>query len=65
VAKYLCKASWNSGQLRLTVPKELVKVKEWQDVEFFMLEGDSVNTVKIWRFLNGQSLESDGTSNKS
>jgi len=65
VAKFLIKANRSSGQLRITIPKALAELKGWEDVGFFMLEGDSVNTVKIWRFIDGESLKGAIKGDKS
>lgn len=65
MAKFLVKGNLSSGQLRITIPKALVELKGWKGVEFFMLEADKVNTVKIWRFIDGQSLKGNGKANKA
>jgi len=64
VAKYLCKANWNSGQLRITIPKALVESRGWRGVEYLLLDERKGNCVLMWRFIDGESLKKQGMSDK-
>ena len=65
MAKYLCKANWSSGQLRITIPKALVAEMELEGVEYMMLSNAALKCIKMWRFIDGKSLENNGTSDKA
>lgn len=64
MAKHLVKANWNSGQLRVAIPKSLVESLGWGDVEYLMLEEYQHGSVEMMRFIDGKSLEGNGTSDK-
>lgn len=65
VAKYLCKGSWNSGQLRITIPKALVAEMELEGVEYMMLSSAPLKCIKMWRFIDGKSLKGAIKGDKS
>ncbi|MBU1621913.1 MAG: AbrB/MazE/SpoVT family DNA-binding domain-containing protein [Gammaproteobacteria bacterium] len=65
MAKHLVKANWNSGQLRVTIPKSLVGSLGWGGVEYLLLEEDEGKIIVMWRFLDGESLERHGTGDKA
>lgn len=65
MAKYLVKANWNSGQLRITIPKSLVEELGWGDVEYVMLEEYQRGSVEMMRFIDGKSLKSEAAGSKT
>ena len=65
MAKHLIKANWNSGQLRVTIPKSLVESLDWGDVEYFILKKISWGSLEVMRFIDGQSLKGNGTPDKT
>ena len=56
MTKYVVKLSKFGGQFRLTLPRLLVEVLDWEDVEFVILEDHSTGVVMVRRFIDGQSL---------
>lgn len=65
MAKHLIKANWNSGQLRVTIPKGLVESLGWGDVEYLLLRIAGGEIIEVRRFLDGQSLKGNGTADKT
>jgi len=65
VAKHLIKANWNSGQLRVTIPKSVVESLGWDGVEYLLLFELDSGSLEVMRFINGQSLKGNGTGDKA
>jgi len=65
VAKHLVKANWNSGQLRVTIPKALVESLGWGDVEYFILFELQSGSLEVVRFIDAESLKKQGVSDKT
>jgi len=57
--KYFTKLSKSGGQFRLTIPKALIEVLDWEGVEFVILEDHSPGVVLIRRFIDGESLRAE------
>jgi len=54
--KYFTKLSKSGGQNRLTIPKALIEELSWQDVEFVIMDNIGGGTLRIRRFIDGESL---------
>lgn len=65
MGKYVCKANWSSGQLRITIPKALIKARGWGDIDVFILEDSGCASVRMWRYLDGKSTKGNGTRDKA
>lgn len=65
MAKYLTKVSKFRGQYRLTIPKGLIEELKWRGVEFVIMERMGVNVILLGRFIDGESLKSEVTGNKT
>lgn len=63
--KHLVKLSKFGGQYRLTIPRAMIEEIEWQDVEYVTLESIMGKGIRIWRFLDGQSLKGEITGDRS
>jgi hypothetical protein len=64
VPRYLVKANWNKDQLRIAIPKALVQELGWEDTKFVMLKAQGTEYLAIRRFIDGESLKSNRTTNK-
>ena len=56
MAKHLTKISKFGGQYRVTIPKLLIEELEWKGVEYVILQPDMHRTIRIRRFIDGESL---------
>lgn len=64
MAKYVAKLSKFGGQFRVTIPKGLIDEAGWQDVELVILNLLTDGQIKMWRFVDGESLKSEATIRK-
>ena len=64
MAKWVAKLSWSLGQCRLTIPKGLIKDRDWPDVKFVILEPQGGEEIRIRRFIDGESLKNEDSGNK-
>jgi len=60
MAKHLIKACWGGGQLRITIPKLVVRELEWLGVSHFVVVENEDKTMTIRRFVDGESLKNKG-----
>ena len=44
---------------RVTIPRQVILSKRWNDVEYMLLEESGPNTIVLRRFLDGEALETD------
>lgn len=54
--KYLAKLSKFGGQYRITLPRLLIELIGWGDVEYVLLVPQEDNTIVMREFLNEESL---------
>jgi len=59
VPKHIVKATWTSGQMRITLPRMLYRSLKWEGALYMILEENKDETVTIRRFISGESLEGD------
>ena len=57
MAKHLTKVCCGGGQMRVTIPKLLLRELNWKDVRHVLLEGNQDGTLTVRRFVDGESLE--------
>lgn len=50
--------------MRITIPKLVVRALKWQGVSYVILEEMEDGTLTIRRFVDGESLESEGKERK-
>jgi hypothetical protein len=62
--KWICKVTESGGQRRLTLPKGLLKDREWLDVKVVILEPQGGEEIRIRRFIDAESLKNEGSRNK-
>jgi len=54
--KFLVKLSRFGGQYRVTLPKALVGLAKWEDVEFVIMDLKFPNEIQMRRFIDAESL---------
>jgi len=64
MAKHFIKACWGGGQLRINIPKSVVRELEWAGVSHFVLMENKDKTLTVRRFVDGESLKSKGNGGK-
>jgi len=57
MAKHLIKACWGGSQLRITIPRLVVRELEWQGVSHFVVVENEDKTLTIRRFMDGDCLK--------
>ncbi|MBA7495233.1 hypothetical protein ES702_05813 [subsurface metagenome] len=63
--KFLVKLSKFGGQYRVTLPRSLVDLAEWEDVEFVIMELRFPNEIQMRRFIDAESLGIKGERNSN
>ena len=59
MAKHIVKATWQGGQMRLSIPKLAIRALGWQSAWYMLLEEKNRVTLVIRRFADGESLKGD------
>ena len=65
MAKHLIRACWGGGQLRINIPKLVVRELKWLGVSHFVLVENEDKTLTIRRFVDGDSLKGDGKRDRA
>ena len=55
----MVKVCHGGGQVRLTIPKMVIRELKWQGVSYVIVEENKDGTLTIRRFVDGESLKSD------
>ena len=58
MVKHLVKACWAGRQMRITIPKMIVRGLKWEDVRHVFIEEKEDGSLTVRRFINGESLKS-------
>ena len=64
MAKHFIRASWDGAQLRINIPKMVVRGLEWEGVSHFVLVENKDKTLMVRRFIDGESLKSQRDKGK-
>ena len=54
--KYFCKVARTNTQLRISIPKALVKELGWEDIAFAILEKTEAGNMRVSKFVDRASL---------
>ena len=59
MAKQIVRVCCGGGQVRLTIPKLVIRGLKWEGVSYVISEENKDGTLTIRRFADGESLEGD------
>lgn len=59
MAEYIARVSCGGGQMRITIPKLVIRGLKWEGVSYVILEENKDGTLTIRRFKGDESLKSD------
>jgi len=65
MAKHLVTVCPGGGQMRVTIPKSLLRELDWKDVRHVLLEGNQDGTLTVRRFVDGESLKNERRDDSS
>jgi len=63
MVRHIIKLCCAGGQVRVTIPKLVMRGLEWEDVSYVILEENKDGTLTIRRFEDGESVKGDGKRN--
>ena len=59
MAKHILKVNKAKGVFRLVLPRKLVLLKRWDDVEYVLADDHMPGQIIIRRFIDGEALKAD------
>lgn len=64
MAKHVIKVSCYGSQMRLTIPKLVIRELKWQGVSYVILEEKKDGTLTVRRFVDDESLKGGSERNR-
>ena len=64
MAKHVVTVCPGGGQMRVTIPKLLLRELDWTDVRHVLLESNQDGTLTVRRFVDGESLKTSRKTGK-
>ena len=61
--KYLCKVDKSCDNFRVSIPKELIRLLRWGDVQYVLVEHQNKFSIAIRRMLDEKALGQEARAN--